>query len=66
MVFTGPLTTPQEPLVGHNHGVRWPRYVNAKKRLHPIDQEMTIRGGAAVADVLFIQLTLSLSLTTCP
>jgi len=66
LTFTGPFMTPQEPLMRHYHGVSWPRYVNAKKRLHPVDQEMTIRGGAAVADVHFIQFILSLSLTIYP
>jgi hypothetical protein len=62
--YTGLFTTSQEPLVKHNHGVSWRRYVNAKKNSPASDLEMDIRRGAAVAELFFIQLILSLSLTT--
>jgi hypothetical protein len=64
--YTGLFTRSQEPLVRHNHGVSWRRYVNAKKSSDAGDQKMDIRRGAAVADVHFIQLIVSLSLTTLP
>jgi hypothetical protein len=64
LAYTGLFTTSQEPLVRHNHGVSWRRYVNAKKNLLAPDLEMDIRRGAAVAEVYLIQLILSLSLTT--
>jgi hypothetical protein len=66
LVYTGLFTTPQEPLVKHNHGVSWRTYVNVKKTSPASDSETNIRRGAAVADVFLIQLILSQSLITCP
>jgi hypothetical protein len=66
LAYAGLFATSQEPLVRHNHGVSWQRYVNAKKSSDAADKKMDIRTGATVADISFIQIILSLSLTTYP
>jgi len=60
LTHTGLITTLREFIVRHVHGVSRRTYVNAKKSSDAADLEMDIRRGAAVADILFMQLILSL------